>query len=196
VSLILEALKKLEREKQQPDRGFLVMAQVPWAGEGRRGKALLGLGLLVAVVVAAGAVLVLRRGDETKPPAPVESAPAAPSPPPSSPAAPLGPAGTAPAIAVPPRFVPPPARPAFPPSPRAAAPRTVPASPAAAQPAAAAPAAALRLEAVSEQDGVAVAVINGQLVRAGDHIGEAVVVRIGVDEVEVEVEGRRSVLRF
>ena len=31
MSLILEALKKLEREKQSPDRGFLVMAHVPWA---------------------------------------------------------------------------------------------------------------------------------------------------------------------
>jgi hypothetical protein len=31
VSLILDALRKLEREKEAPGRGFLVMTHVPWA---------------------------------------------------------------------------------------------------------------------------------------------------------------------
>jgi hypothetical protein len=204
VSLILEALKKLEREKQTPDRGFLVMAQVPWAGEGRRGRALLVLGLLVATG-AAGAFFLWRHGPGTKATAPAEAvAPPPTAPAPALPASVAPPprlsTGPGPSIALPPRFVPPPSRTGSPAPPRAAA-ATPAAAPAAAPgqtaaPPALAPSNELRLEAVSEQEGVAVAVINGQLVREGDHIGNAVVLRIGVQEVEVEVDGRRTVLRF
>jgi hypothetical protein len=206
VSLILEALKKLEREKQAPDRGFLVMAQVPWAGEGRRGKALLMGGVLVAVVAVGLLARWLVRSPAS--PAAIEAAaapsvaPAAPTiePLPTSP--PLRTAGPAEVVPPPTRYVPPAPKAAFPASPRAAeptsvSPRVVPPPPLAerAKPAAESPA-ALRLEAISEQDGVAVAVINGQLVREGDHIGGALVVRIGVQEVELEADGRRSVLKF
>ena len=31
MSLILEALRKLERDKDTPERGFLVTAHLPWA---------------------------------------------------------------------------------------------------------------------------------------------------------------------
>ena len=31
MSLILDALKKLEREKEMPDRGFLVLSHLPWS---------------------------------------------------------------------------------------------------------------------------------------------------------------------
>jgi hypothetical protein len=61
---------------------------------------------------------------------------------------------------------------------------------------AAAPAAALRLEAISQRDGQPVAVVNGQLVRVGDQIGAATIVRIGVAEIEIETDGLRRVLRF
>jgi hypothetical protein len=199
VSLILEALKKLEREKQTPDRGFLVMAQVPWAGEGRRGKVLLVAGTVVALVVVGLAVRWLVAGRSSPAPA-TEARPESLPTPPLQAAAPAQ-------IVVPtlPRYVPPAPRPA-PPAPRAAAPAAPAVSapgvsaPPPLQPASAAPAPAgpapLRLEAISEQDGVAVAVINGELVREGDHISGALVVKIGVQEVELEVDGRRSVLRF
>jgi hypothetical protein len=54
VSLILEALKKLEREKQSPDRGFLVLGPGTWSqapGGGRR----MALALLGAVLLGAAA---------------------------------------------------------------------------------------------------------------------------------------------
>ena len=37
MSLILEALRKLEREKAAGDRGFVVLSQVPWVS-GRTGR--------------------------------------------------------------------------------------------------------------------------------------------------------------
>jgi hypothetical protein len=220
VSLILEALKKLERDKETPDRGFLVMAQMPWVGEGRGRKWLLAAG---AVVVLLAAVLAGRwLGSSPVPPAELGPAalaaragtPAAslpPGPPPSlvrqaTPELPPPAAAQAGPAPVLPRYLPPPQRPAFPVSPRAERPRAAGPAPAAAAPPALAPdasaaaapsgAGALRLEAVSEQDGVAVAVVSGQLVREGDRIGEATVVRIGVQEVEIEVGGHRSLLRF
>src|SRR5262249_1197302 len=50
VSLILEALKKLEREKQTPERGFLVVGMAPWSSrEGRGMRTLLVLLLVVAM---------------------------------------------------------------------------------------------------------------------------------------------------
>ncbi len=62
MSLILEALKKLEREKQAPDRGFLVVAHVPWpAGPTARSLWLVaGLALGLIGLVA----LLLLRGRE------------------------------------------------------------------------------------------------------------------------------------
>ena len=201
MSLILEALKKLEREKQTPDRGFLVMAQVPWAGEGRRGKLLLVGGAVVALVVVGLAVRWLVAGRSSPAPTAVATVPPGTLPPPPLQAA-------APAEVVVPRplrYAPPPPRPA-PAAPSAARPAAAPATsksevsaPPALQPSAApAPAgpAPLRLEAISQQDGVAVAVINGELVREGDHVSGALVVRIGTQEVELEIDGRRSVLRF
>jgi hypothetical protein len=217
VSLILEALKKLERDKETPDRGFLVMAQMPWVGEGRRLHRLLLAGglVVVALVVLLGIRLFSRPGAPRQPAAagPAATAPAAPAPaatlPPALPEPPP-PRASGPAVSTAPlpRYLPPAQRPAFPASPRAAAPQAPPsAAPAAAAPAvppalapetpaAAARPGELRLEALSEQDGVAVAVINGQLVREGDRIGDATVVRIGAQEVEVDAGGRRRVLRF
>jgi hypothetical protein len=54
----------------------------------------------------------------------------------------------------------------------------------------------LQLQAVSEQDGQPVAIVSGQLVRVGDRIGSATVVRIGPLEVELETAGQRHVLKF
>jgi hypothetical protein len=52
------------------------------------------------------------------------------------------------------------------------------------------------LHAISEQDGVPIAVINERVVREGETWGDVRVLRIGPAEVEVEVAGARRVLRF
>ena len=54
MSLILEALRKLERDKDAPERGFVVMTHVPWA-RSRGGSRLVAIGAL-ALAVAAGAL--------------------------------------------------------------------------------------------------------------------------------------------
>jgi len=71
---------------------------------------------------------------------------------------------------------------------------TAPAPEATASPAT--PPAGLRLEAISAQDGQPVAVINGQLVRKGDTVEGALVTWIGVDSVELDIDGQRRVLTF
>lgn len=58
------------------------------------------------------------------------------------------------------------------------------------------PEAGLQLQAIGERDGRPVAVISSRLVREGDHYDGVTIVRIGADEVEVEVQGRRRTLRF
>ena len=52
------------------------------------------------------------------------------------------------------------------------------------------------LEAISARDGVPVAVINQKVVRAGDAVDGARVLRIGTMDVEVDVDGTRRTLRF
>lgn len=54
----------------------------------------------------------------------------------------------------------------------------------------------LRLNAISQQDGRPVAILNDRLVREGDIFDGILVVRIGEAEVEVEVDGKRRIVRF
>jgi hypothetical protein len=54
----------------------------------------------------------------------------------------------------------------------------------------------LRLNAISERDGRPMALINDRLVFEGDSFDGVKILRIGGAEVEVEVRGRRRVLRF
>lgn len=54
----------------------------------------------------------------------------------------------------------------------------------------------LVLNAISERDGHAVALINDRLVREGDEFDGVKILHIGEAEVEVERAGRRSVIRF
>jgi hypothetical protein len=215
LSLILEALKKLEREKQSPDRGFLVLAHVPWAaaaGRGHRwpwigGALVAGLALVVAF---------LRPGR-----APQAIAP--PLPPPSAAPQHLPSPLVDRSAGLPSSDRAPDARSVTPPGPRAASPGTSrdtsrgsdsPAEPTAdetesateAIAAAATPAPPrekpapagleLRLNAISQRDGRPVAILNDRLVREGDIFDGILVVRIGEDEVEVEVAGKRRVVRF
>jgi hypothetical protein len=55
-----------------------------------------------------------------------------------------------------------------------------------------------RLTAIGDRDGVSVAVLNDRLVRVGDSLSGARVVRIGESEVEIESEadGHRFTLGF
>jgi hypothetical protein len=185
VSLIFEALKKLDREKKAPERGFLVVGGAPVAGERR----LRVPALLLLLAAAGGGGFLIARGTR---PAPAVALPPAPS-------------TTAPAAV--PRLLPPVPlapeaaadRPATSERPPAAAPVVPVAEPAAPVPPALAPAEpapAFALQAVADQDGQPVAIVNGQLVRVGDLVGGARVLRIEREEVELEHDGRRLVLTF
>ncbi len=54
----------------------------------------------------------------------------------------------------------------------------------------------MRLNAITQQDGQPVAVLNDRVVREGDVFDGIHVIRIGEAEVEVEVNGKRRVIRF
>ena len=180
MSLILEALKKLDREKQAPERGFVVVASQPWPAPTRgrgRAVALVFLGL----VSVAGVILLARpkaspRADRTPPPTLAASPTPAARPP-------------APSLAV--------AAPVVSSTPRPAAPQSVaPALPAASPHTAPASPPTLVLQAISERDGSPIALVSDRLVREGDEFDGVRVVRIGDAEVEIEWRGQRSVLRF
>jgi hypothetical protein len=215
MSLIFEALKKLEREKQAPDRGLVVVG--PGAlhhpaerGSGRTWLAA-GAGAALALLGVLG-VLLLRGGAApavAPTPAPTLAAVAVPA------AQVAVPQAAAPQAAMPPATltaatVPVPTAPAVAP----AAPRPIstetaresreavgtrPAAPAP-RPAAtlvpAPPQAAFTLHAISQRDGQPVAIINERLVHEGDSFDGVKVLRIGAAEVEIEVRGERRVLTF
>jgi len=62
---------------------------------------------------------------------------------------------------------------------------------------AAAPKTMLVLQAISERDSRPIAIINDQLVKEGDRVGAARVLKIGADSVEVMLEnGQRETVRF
>ncbi len=176
MSLILEALRKLEREKQAPERGFLVLGTGAWADRGGVGRpiVLFVLGLLaggaslgiVMMRTRPAAVAVVEPGPAATPPTSAGAIPA----PSSNPPMPATTASTTPSPLV---------------------------APAGASPAPAAPSPrAFTLQAISEKDGHSVALINDRLLREGDAIDGARVVTIATDSVELEIGGRRVVLRF
>ncbi len=187
MSLIFEALRKLEREKQAPERGILVVGPTTWAG-GSGTRARLGVVVVAALGLVALGVWIgafLRRPPQAPAPA---AAPASSAPAPtldtsaaSSRAAAPVPAALPAAAARRPTSVP-----------GAAAPVT------AATPTPAPPKAELTLQAVTEQNGIPVALINDRLLREGDAFDGVKVLRIAPGEVEVEIEatGERRVLRF
>jgi hypothetical protein len=209
MSLILDALKKLDREKDARDPGVVVVGSVPWGARqpSRRPLALAGLAALLLAVLA-GAWWALRPTPRATLPAPAVPPAALPTTAaPRSPVAPVS-APTPPRTASP---LPAAARDAVPPE------RPPVLAPAPAPPPAAATAAAaevvpgeasatatgdarspdeLVLQAISEREGRPVALVNDRLVREGDSFDGVTVVRIGASEVEVEVRGRRRVLRF
>lgn len=186
MSLIFEALKKLEREKQAPERGILVVGPTQWAGGGARVRpwvVVAGAVALVALGVAIG--LLFRQA----PPPPAAPAAAAEAPPPALPVAALPPPA--------PRVAPVAPTPEPPPVLVVAAQRATP-RPAEPTPQPTPAARDLTLQAVTEQNGVPVALINDRLMRVGDAFEGVKVIRIDPGEVEVEVEatGQRRVLTF
>jgi hypothetical protein len=191
LSLILEALKKLDREKQAPDRGLLVVGPASWPSR-RGGRATAATSALVGgvlAVVGMGAVLWLY-GKRSPPAAATSPAPAAvpaPAPvmaPPTS-DRPAVATGRAPAMAPTPAATP--ARASAPLSAELPPVKAAKASPAADR---------FQLQAISARDGHPVAVLNDRLVREGDTFDGVRVVRIGADEVEIEVAGRRRLVKF
>jgi hypothetical protein len=203
VSLILDALKKLERDKDAREPGVLVVGSVPWGARARSRRplavALAGMGLVALLAFA------LWPRDRTARPA------AAPSPSDSPSAlAPTPPTSAAPPVATPaiaPAASPPAARRLSVPS---SAPGSAevtsgdvappqddaPTSPRLAPVAAAPGTGELRLNAISQRDGRPLALINDRLVFEGDSFDGVKILRIGEAEVEVEVRGKRRVLRF
>jgi len=188
MSLILEALKKLDREKQTPERGVVVLGATAWAArrEGR-GRMLVWLLIDLALVGlgAAGAVWWLSGSrPPSANPAPVAVASAATTSTP--PAATLA---AAPYVSAP-AHAPAPAGPAV-----VRTPRAHPTSPPRATPAAAS---AFVLQAITEQDGIPVALINERVLRVGEGFDGMRVLRISPTEVEIQVEatGARQVLAF
>lgn len=174
MSLVLEALKKLDREKGRDERGFVVMAAAPWPTRAAR-QWPAWAALAVATAGAVVAVLALRPSP-APPPATVRPA-ALPEP--------------APMVAAPPPAMPTPNAAVARPAPARVAPRPVVASTAvpSADP-------GPRLQAISERDGQPIAIINDRLVRVGDEVDGMRVLDIRGAEVDVEVRGRRTTLRF
>jgi hypothetical protein len=195
VSLILEALKKLDREKQAPERGLLVVGPAAWPSR-RGGRATAAMSAVVGAVLAvAGMAAVLWLYGRRSPPAQVSSSTQAslPAPPAAPVMAPPTPTAERPTVAAG-------RAPARPPAPAATPARgaaaAVPEPQGVKAPKASPAADRFQLQAISARDGHPVAVLNDRLVREGDVFDGVRVVRIGADEVEIEVAGRRRLVKF
>ncbi len=195
MSLILDALRKLEREKESREPGVLVVGSVPWGARTRSRRPL----LLASGGVALLALLALALWRPSRPPAP--AVPAAPGPVvPATPAPATAPlptpadfptaAAARPVAGLRPAPTPPAARPDPVSVPAAGGPVTFDRTTNAED------AGTLRLNAISQRDGRPVALINDRLLFEGDSFDGVKVLRIGDAEVEVEVHGKRRVLRF
>ena len=193
MSLILDALKKLERERDSREPGVLVVGSVPW-GESRRSRRPLAFASLALAALAFAGWWWWRPTPHPTVSVPA-SAPTAPAPSPVVPSSPVAPAAaetrarTSSAPAPPARrlAVPTLHEPARPPAPDEGAPAAAVTRPAPDD---------LRLNAITRRDGRPVALINERLVFEGDSFDGVKILHIGEAEVEVEIRGRRRVLRF
>jgi hypothetical protein len=208
VSLILDALKKLDREKNAPDKGVVVVGTAEWGAAERQPGVRLAVGLL-GIAIAAGLAYWLTAAPAPEPqPRRAASRPVSPAPtrPPLEAAAPSPDAPAAqPALAPPPapsrsaRPVPTGSEADEPPlaaPPQDAPPHVAPAPAASAPAAPPEPPAPFRLTAIAHRDGQPVAMLNDRLVRVGDSFDGITVISIGSSEVEIEVDGRRMRLSF
>lgn len=184
MSLILEALRKLEAEKQAPERGFLVVAAPSWPAAGPRSRLWLVATAVLVGGVAVGAAMWLRHPADARQPQPAPAA--APALAPRSSGSPEPSPLPTPMVHREETRVAPPTpvsrpRPVVAPRPSPDAPPSPP---------------ALVLEAISERDGRPIALVSDHLVREGDAFDGVTIVRIGEAEVEVEWRGERRILRF
>ena len=185
MSLILDALRKLERDKSAREPDVLVVGSVPW-GERRRSR------WPLASASAALVALAFAGWWWWPTPHPTAAAPSAPTPSPvvaASPTAPPPLATREPSSTA-----------AAPPARRLVVPALDetdgPPAPPEAAPAATGRPDDLRLNAITRRDGRPVALVNDRLVFEGDSFDGVRILRIGEAEVEVEVRGQRRVLRF
>jgi hypothetical protein len=171
-----------------PDRGFLVLAHLPWARSGKAGARVLGLTALALALAAAGFFLWHSQPAPPRAVAPAAAPTLAALPPRAGVAALPSPtvALPSPTVALAPPAV-------VLPAPAAKAPPAAPVRPA---PSPAQAASEFRLNAITVQDGHPVAVLNDRIVREGDSFEGVRVLRIGETEVEIEVKGERRVIRF
>jgi hypothetical protein len=199
VSLILEALRKLEKEKATADRGFVVLGSATWPAPVARRWPVVAAG--AAVVLAAGAAWWMFQGERVE--APAAPAVAERQPAPATATLAPAPAATTLAPAVAPDVAPPvvaaprprPMTPADAAAPDLAPPATVALAPA--PPAGATTAERrLQLQAITARDGRPIALVNDRLMGEGEEFEGIRIVAIRADEVEVEVDGRRRVLKF
>jgi len=204
VSLILDALRKLEREKGAHEPGVLVVGSVPWGEHSRTRRLLLGAGAVLALALAVLAGWLMRR-NPTPPDAAHPVVAASPTPVTASVAPAPVPATPSPTALTQEEQAPPapPLRLSHPPLVEPPAPahdRAAAADESKPEVEAPAPSATatdeLRLSAISRRDGKPVALINDRLVFEGDSFDGVRVIRIGDAEVEVEVKGQRRLLRF
>jgi hypothetical protein len=174
MSLILEALKKLERERESPQPTLVVLAPEPWPKRRAR-RLVLALAGGALAIVAAVSLWSLRRPTATPPAAtPVLQTTVAGTPLPAQTPVQLRPARlTPPPLATPARR-----------------------RPLASPPPAQRPVADLRLSAITRRDGIPIAVLNDRVVQEGDAFDGIKVLRIGETEIEVEVAGRTRKVTF
>ena len=189
VSLILEALRKLEKETKAPERGFLVVAASAWPTTRRKAAPITAVVALLVVAAATTAGWLWPRWGRRNVIGGEAPGPAAPVTPPAA-----RPASTLAATVLPtatsrePRRLEKPAATLRPsPLPRASVPPR--AAPQPSPP-------ALVLQAISQRDGRPIAIVSDHLVREGDGFDGVTIVRIGEGEVEVEWQGQRRTLRF
>jgi hypothetical protein len=199
MSLIFDALQKLDRERQTPERGVVVMGRAEWSSrESSRSLVVAAAVCLVGLGLVAG--WWLYPGQEPARPA----AQPTPSSPPAAAVSPRGvaaqPASTA--LAEPPAKLA--SRPALEAVPTVSVPRQAPIVAPHAPPVtstvprevAPPPPREFVLQAITQRDGRAIAMLNDRLVREGERFDGVLVVRIGDSEVEIEVEGRRRIIGF
>ena len=195
MSLILDALKKLEHDKNAREPGVLVVGSVPW-GERRRSRLPLAFAAAALVALALAGWWWLRPTPHPRAavPPPAALVPVAPAPTPS-PVVAVAPKAPPPSVTLAPYSAapaPPARRPAVPTLDEPSGPPEGAAATAETRPAPD----DLRLNAITRRDGRPVALVNDRLVFEGDSFDGVKILRIGEAEVEVEIRGQRRVLRF
>ncbi len=195
LSLIFEALKKLEREKEAPERGVVIVGPGAWGEREPRSstRTAAALGLVLLGLGLAAFALRARTGP------PPSTLPEASTPPEAQAAREEAAIPVeAPLVAPSSREIPPPPPRLVVPTPTlpraAAAPETIELTP---PPDPVVPREPqFRLNAISTREGRPVALLNDRLVREGDVIEGMRVLHIGDDYVEIEVKGERRTIRF